>query len=427
MGTGTEVVISQHAMDCRRALEALRSGVPNREAVEMLGSNQAAAEQVFLKRLALVASSAHEGKQTPGLLIAGGFGAGKSHLLDYLAHISTARNFVCSRVVISKETQFFDPAKMYVAAMEGALVPSLSGEAVREIALRLQPNSPQYARFIAWANGEESGLSDLFRATIFLYDRLGNDPELVDAITNFWAGERIAISRVRQGLKQVGAAGLYTPQTVRAKDLAMERFVFASRLIVAAGFSGWVLLVDELELAGRYSLLQRGRSYAELARWMGRVEGQACPGLLTVAAITDDFALAVLQEKGDKESLGARLREKATDEFMAMASRAETGMRIIEREALPLESPGDNVLRETYKKLKAMHGDAYGWTPPELPAIGASRTRRLRSYVRRWVNQWDLLRLYPGTALSVETEEESGPGYAEDTALEHSGEPALCE
>ena len=31
---------------------------------------------------------------------------------------------------------------------------------------------------------------------------------------------------------------------------------------------GWLLLFDEVELIGRYTLLQRGRSYAELARWL---------------------------------------------------------------------------------------------------------------------------------------------------------------
>ena len=35
----------------RRALEALRSGVPNADAVRVLGSNQANVEQLFLERL----------------------------------------------------------------------------------------------------------------------------------------------------------------------------------------------------------------------------------------------------------------------------------------------------------------------------------------------------------------------------------------
>ena len=141
MGTGYQ------AIDYQRALEALRSGVPNRDAVNMLGSTQRNAEALFLERLASVATAAQEGKQVQGLLLEGGFGAGKSHLLDYFEHAAVAENFVCSRVVISKETPLFDPAKMFISAIEGAVVPSLSGEAVREIALRLQPNTRKYAEF----------------------------------------------------------------------------------------------------------------------------------------------------------------------------------------------------------------------------------------------------------------------------------------
>ena len=35
------------ALDCRRALEGLRNGVPNEKAVEMLGCNQSQAEDQF--------------------------------------------------------------------------------------------------------------------------------------------------------------------------------------------------------------------------------------------------------------------------------------------------------------------------------------------------------------------------------------------
>lgn len=53
-----------------------------------------------------------------------------------------------------------------------------------------------------------------------------------------------------------------------ARELARQRFRFLSRLMVAAGFDGWVLLLDEAELIGRYTPRQRGRSYAELAGWL---------------------------------------------------------------------------------------------------------------------------------------------------------------
>ncbi len=407
------------SIEYRRALEALRNGVPNRHAVSVLGSNQPKVESVFLKRL----SSANEGKRVPGLLISGGFGSGKSHLLDYFEHLAIGKNFVCSRVVISKETPLFDPAKMYSAAIDSALVPGVSGEAIREIALRLQPNSRAYAEFFEWANSPASRLSELFKATILLHERLNNDPELVDQIANFWSGERIAVSRIRQGLKQVNCSGMYSLKPVKIKDLALQRFIFASRLILRAGYSGWVLLIDEVELVGRYSLLQRGKSYAELARWMGRVEGEVYPGLIAVAAITDDFGLAVLQEKGDRDIVGAKLLAKDTDEYLTLAGRAETGMRLIEREALALEPPDESTLTHTYQRLKEIHSKAYSWDPPEIPPAVISMTRRMRSYVRRWVNEWDLKRLYPGAELSTEEEQEIGPAYEEDDSLEQPSEP----
>ena len=412
---------TDRVFEYRRALEALRNGVPNRDAVRELGSNQSAVESAFLERLSSVESSAREGKQVRGLLFAGDFGAGKSHLLDYLEHLAISKNFVTSRVVVSKETPLYDPDKLFHAAIDGAEVPGLTGEAIREMILRLQPNTQRYAEFSAWANSVTSQLDSIFAATVLLHEKLHNDPELVEQITRFWLGERLSIGKIKQGLKQVGASGMYVLKPVKVKELALQRYRFLARLIQAAGYTGWVLLIDEVELVGRYSLMQRGRSYAELARWMGHLKGEAYPGLTAVAAITDDFGLAVLQEKSDRDLVGDRFRKKDTDEFVALAGRAETGMRLIEREALILQPPDDSTLAATYQRIKEIHAKAYGWDPPEIPesllAVTAM-SRRMRSYVRRWVNEWDLKRLYPGAEVSAEEEEQIELTYAEDESLE---------
>ncbi|MGH9436782.1 MAG: BREX system ATP-binding domain-containing protein [Terriglobia bacterium] len=414
-------------IDYKRALEALRNGVPNRHAVSVLGCNQQQAEAAFSQRLEAVQSAALDGKQLPGLLIAGGFGTGKSHLLDYLEHLASTRNFVASHIVISKETPLFDPAKVFLAAVDTAVVPALNGEAIREIALRLRPDTPAYREFFEWANSSSSGLSQIFAATVLLHERLNNDPELVDEITNFWSGERLSIARIRQGLKQIGCQGMYSLKPVKVRDLALQRFLFASRLILAASYAGWVLLIDEVELVGRYSLLQRGRSYAELARWMGKVEGDVIPGLFSVAAITDDFGLAVLQEKSDRDIVGEKLRAKQTDEYLNLAGRADTGMRLIEREALILEPPDESTLGQTYERLKQIHAEAYGWCSPEIPWAATAMTRRMRSYVRRWVNEWDLRRLYPEAQICTDEEPEIKPSYIQDEDLEQPSEGSAQE
>ena len=71
-------------VDYRRALEALRNGVPNADAVRVLGSNQENVEQHFLERLASMEEAVAGERQVRGLLVEGGFGTGKSHLLKYL-------------------------------------------------------------------------------------------------------------------------------------------------------------------------------------------------------------------------------------------------------------------------------------------------------------------------------------------------------
>jgi len=192
---------------------------------------------------------------------------------------------------------------------------------------------------------------------------------------------------------------------VPVKELPLQRFKFVSKMIRAAGFRGWVLLIDEIGLIGRYSRLQRAKSYAELARWMGLIEAAQNPGLTAVGAITMDFEAEVLREKGDRDYVGPLLQSKDTDESRLLASRAETGMRMIEREIVALNPPDGDALRMAHDALKAIHAQAYHWNPVDLASSVTASTHQMRSYVRRWINEWDLHRLYPGEALeTVETE-----------------------
>ena len=119
------------------------------------------------------------------------------------------------------------------------------------------------------------------------------------------------------------------------------------------------LLIDELELIGRYSQKQRGKSYAELARWMGRLEGWETTGLTTIGSIIDSFALEVLEGKYDLERVPGKLMAGGSGDELLLASQAERGMRIIERGAIPLTSPDNSLLQAVYDKIKSIYADAY--------------------------------------------------------------------
>src|SRR5205807_8929421 len=134
-----------------------------------------------------------------------------------------------------------------------------------------------YAHFQQRYNKPDAGVSARFPATVFLHQWLKNDPELVEAIVNFWSGERLAVGEVKRGLKLLAAATLFHLRAVPSRRLSLVRFLFTARMVRGAGYKGWVIILDEVELIGRYSFLQRAKSYGELARWMGLLEAQHYP------------------------------------------------------------------------------------------------------------------------------------------------------
>ena len=80
--------LSRDLVATRRAVEAVRSGVPSRDAVAVLGSGQPELEDRFTSLLEQVAERRAAADRVPGLLLGGGFGAGKRHLLTHLGHLA---------------------------------------------------------------------------------------------------------------------------------------------------------------------------------------------------------------------------------------------------------------------------------------------------------------------------------------------------
>ena len=409
----TEPASAPSRLSARRAVEALRSGVPSRDGVAALGSGQTEIEDRFselLDGVGMVRSSAHR-----GLLLGGGFGSGKSHLLEHLTHLALDRGFVVSRVVISKETPLHDPAKVLRAAVESAISPNGAVGAVGEAAAALDPGSPAFAELLRWASG--GPVDERFALTTrLLPGAQAAGDEFADVIVRFWSGDRLPIADLRRQARSAGE-GRRTLAAVPMRDLAIQRFRFLARLFVAAGAQGWVLLFDEVELIGRYTLLQRGRSYAQLADWLlPDTDDPACP-LATVLAMTDDFDAAVLTEKKDRELIPAKLRAKEQQQWDEVADRAQTGMRLIERDMLLLQQPDAAELERTYVRLKAMHGEAFEWEAPDVAGLERLGATRMRQYVRAWINEWDLVRLDP--SYLPETEVAAIPlGYEEEQDLD---------
>jgi len=347
------------SVPARRALEALRAGVPNGDAVAALGSMQQRVEDRFSELLSAV--DALPGSPAPGgMLIGGGFGSGKSHVLVHLAHVALSRGFVVSKVVISKETPLYDPVKVYRAAVEAARVPARPGAAVDEIAASIQAGSDAYAELYRWCHQEDAPVDSRFAATLFLLEYARGDEEFADRIVQFWAGDPLPVADLRRRLREAGAAPTYALGRLNERDLSVQRFRFLPRLAQAAGYR----------------------------------DDPSAP-LTAVVTTVDDFETQVLVGKNDTELIPARLRAKGTAEAELLAGRAETGMRIIEREQVQLQPPGRAELDRSYAQLRRIHAEAYAWDPPDVVGLERLPSNRMRQYVRAWINEWDLRRLDP--------------------------------
>jgi len=414
------MIDSRPSVESRRALEALRAGVPNRDAVSALGSLQTAIEDCFTELLGAVGALSDGGEPPGGMLIGGGFGSGKSHVLEHLAHQALDAGFVVSKVVISKETALHDPAKVFRAAIDDARVPGRPGSAIDEIVAALQTESAEYAGLYRWVHADDSPVDSRFAASLFLYEYARGDAEFADRIVQFWGGDRLPVADLRRRLKEAGAATTYRLAAAKERDLAVERFRFVPRLIRAAGFRGWVVLLDEVELIGRYSLLQRAKSYAEVARWVRGDRDDPTAPLCAVLTTVDDFEAQVLVGKNDVELIPKRLRMKGTAEHDLLAGLAETGMQVMGRDQLRLQPPDRDELDRTYAKLKEIHASAFGWDPPDVEGLERLPSNRMRQYVRAWINEWDLRRLDP-TYLSDIAATEVVIDLTEDTETEGSG------
>lgn len=380
--------------EARRIIEALRCGIPNAQAVEVLGSHQPLIESRFQRLLS-------EPQSVPaGLVISGGFGTGKSHTLEFLYQQALRQNFVCSRITINKETPLHDPSRLFRAAAGSAVVPGRCGNGIREAARSIDYAGDRYRELSNWTRSNDLLIDSRLGASLAICESPKSESEARDRILQFWSGDPIGSAYVRDCLRQVRPSLVGPFRTATQKDLALQKFQFVSRLILSAGYRGWVVLVDEVELIGCYSQLQRARSYCELARFAGCLPTFTCPQSIFVFAMTDDFDAAVLERKGDFTQAPTSLAERPP--LADLAPLSKLGMNTIRSGALTLTAPEPSEMGTLYGKLKVLHGEAYGWNPPEVGWPERLSTTRVRQYVKSWITEWDMSRMYPGENVVIE-------------------------
>jgi len=268
---------------------------------------------------------------------------------------------------------------------------------------RLHPNSDRFEALEYWTAEEVKArrLSSLFAALLHLMPRRTTDPDDHVRMARFFAGGKLSLTIAKNWLREAGAARLFDLKPVRETELALQPLRFAPRLFRAAGYSGWCLLFDEVELIARYSPLQRGRAYRELARWLGSDREERIPGVVTVAAITDDFPDQMFRQRHDDEQIPPLLETRG---LLRQAAMAKSGIAWLERRQSKLSAVDEAELRRSLEKIGALYRDAYDWTPPKITIGERLAGKSVRQYVKSWITIWDIIRLYGETpVINTET------------------------
>lgn len=406
-------------VDARRAIEALRNGVPNRFAVAALGTWQSDAEARFREACNAVSTA------NAGMIVRGDFGTGKSHLLMALREYARRQGFATAMVVVSKELPLGNPGRLVPRILAAMELPDMAERGLPVIATRLKFDTPSYGEFTHWLHDWEFG-EGWWPATLALFETLRGADELLDDIARFWAGESALSSTVvRKHLKEAGLAGRYTiAKAPSGTSLAWQRLAFGAHLCCALGLRGLVVLIDEIELIAQYTRLQRVQSYRVLGNLNGSTLAAELHGapLVVIGAVTRDFEDAVFSEKGDADEAVGVAREKFGEE----AARAvATGMNAI-RNAVALVPPSEAVVDQLRAKVTELYHQAYpAWTPRTPRPVPLYATTTARTIIRRWVTEWDLARYYGSVGEITETNIGATP-TEEDVDLLDDG-PASAE
>ncbi len=405
-------------IEARRAIEALRAGVPNRDVVRFLEPHQSDVREKFeaLHENILARWDNPALKALPGLLLEADFGAGKSHWLEAMRHLALEANFVVSQIVLNKETPLHDLGKVYKACVEAAVAPQLSGPALAEIAHGWRSDSaPHYQQFFDFAR-HTPGLDPRLALTLRVFEK-HTDEALQERVLAEWTGNPMLAGDLKFALKEIREPVARVSKPIKGQFL--QRFEFLARFFRSAGYNGWIILLDETEMISRYSPRQRGRAYAHLAQLMGldkNVSTQGgTPGLGAVFTITKDYSSQVLRgRKDDLHAIPARLENTPDAPLMSIA---ESGMKAIERHAIDLRPPTKENVAAIGERARELYSVAYHWeAPPQNEGREYSLSTGLRQYLRSWINAWDLRRLYGIEAdIVVEALQIS---YEEDTDLQ---------
>lgn len=366
--------------ESRHVIEALRSGIPSRA----VGQYFSEARPQLIKNISDKLYEVCDTGKTDGIIIAGKYGEGKTHLLNTIFNLAHVNNMVVSYISLSKETPFDKLFLVYQKIVSNTFLPKRLQPGFMQALEKMTPNSPVANEMLLYAakHLETDKLYYLLRSYLNTEDQ--DEKFLLQADIE---GDFIGNALLKQTYKRIFDQKVkYNVNFSKTKHCG-DYFSFLSHLFVKLGYKGWVILVDETELVGRLGRKARLNAYRNMGRFL--LPGNQMEASYTMFALGASYLEDVVESKHEFENLAELFPEQ--EEPM------KTVLEMIVKSP-QLHPMGKDELFGILEKVKVFHGQAYGWNPAvSVDAIAAATESGgylLRTKIRAAIEFLDQLYQY---------------------------------
>lgn len=383
---GSDVKAAEDRHNAIFAMESLRSGIPTRLSTRILPDLR---KNVTDRILADLESFA-DGKIPAGRMLWGQYGQGKTHALTTIEHKAMDMNFAVSRVTLSREVSCHNLFQLF-----GQLVPRLRTSSSTQEGIQPCLSTLHADELEGSILFDENRYSNLLPRYV-LMDALYSEGEDKEKLLGEMAGVRLPIGEIGRIHRALRGSPLPKCQFKVTEEADAYYGVIADALH-SAGYEGWVILLDEVELIGRLGKQARLKAYRNLywlMNWSGRMKYPLYVVGAAASRLQDDLWYGKTDDDRTIMPELAKLRygEEEARNMTSFFSRA------IGSESLSIPPAGQTELTEMLDSIAGLHGHAYNWAPSFhgdeiLAHLGAQPAR---TYVRAALEYLDLQMLYAG-------------------------------
>lgn len=370
--------------EARHLIEALRSGVPSRK----VGQYFSSARPEIMEQITGSLEKARETREPGGMIVAGKYGEGKTHLLHTVLDIAHESNMVVSFLSLSKETPLDKLHLVYPKLMAGTYLPGRSQPGLASVLENMTAGSPVATEMQLFSakHLQSDKLYFLLRSYLGTEDTDEKFMLLADLEGDFMANPPL-----KQIYKRIFSQKAAFSQSFSKTKHVRDYFTFMSHLFLQLGFGGWVILFDETELIGRLGKRARLNAYVNMAFLMALQQESPLEATFSLFALGASYGEDVIEGKHEYENLSASLLDADARE-----NAEKTLGRILHApQLLPLTR---DEIGGVADRIRELHGLAYGWNPPADTAslLGGAEGRGylLRTRIRGMIEQLDQLYQY---------------------------------